>query len=91
MKGEINMPTISQLLRGIRKPKLNKNKEEEVKEKLYTLMDVVDFPYGTKFENTETGTIYIMEQQLKILKSNGDYDYPALDKDSFLELYRKIN
>lgn len=85
------MPTISQLLRGIRKPKLNKNKEEEVKEKLYTLMDVVDFPYGTKFENTETGTIYIMEQQLKILKSNGDYDYPALDKDSFLELYRKIN
>lgn len=85
------MPTISQLLRGIRKPKLNKNKEKEVKEKLYTLMDVVDFPYGTKFENTETGTIYIMEQQLKILKSNGDYDYPALDKDSFLELYRKIN
>lgn len=60
------------------------------KETLYKISDIVKFPYGTKFENIETGTIYIIEQQLKILKSNGEYDYPALGKDSFEEDYRII-
>ena len=60
------------------------------KETLYKISDIVKFPYGTKFENVETGTIYIIEQQLKILKNNGDYDYPALDKESFEENYRLV-
>ena len=64
---------------------------ETEKETLYKISDIVKFPYGTKFENVETGTIYIMEQQLKILKSNGDYDYPALYKYSFEEDYRLID
>lgn len=53
------------------------------KETLYKISDIVKFPYGTKFENIETGTIYIIGQQLKILKSNEEYDYPALNKDIF--------
>ena len=60
------------------------------KETLYKISDIVTFPYGTKFENIETGTIYIIEQQLKILKNDGDYDYPALDKESFEENYRLV-
>ena len=63
---------------------------KEEKETLYKIQDIVKFSYGTKFENIETGTIYIIEQQLKILKSNGEYDYPALSKDSFEENYRII-
>lgn len=65
-----------------------KNENQEL---LYTLVDIVKFPYGSKFENIETGTIYVMEQQLKIIKNDGEYDYPALDEDSFEELYRVIN
>lgn len=57
---------------------------------MYKINDIVKFPYGTKFENIETGTIYIMEQQLKIIKNNGEYDYPAIDKESFEEKYRLI-
>lgn len=59
-----------------------------IKNKIYKLTDIITFPYGTKFENIETGTIYIMEQQLKILESDGTYNYPSLDKDSFEEGYR---
>ena len=65
-------------------------KKKVEKETLYKISDIVKFPYGTKFENVETGTIYIIEQQLKILKNNGDYDYPALDKESFEEDYRLV-
>lgn len=63
---------------------------DKEKETLYKISDIVKFPYGTKFENIETGTIYIIEQQLKILKNDGEYDYPALDKESFEENYRLV-
>ena len=63
---------------------------DSLKNKTLKISDIVKFPYGTKFENIETGTIYIMEQQLKIIKPNGEYDYPAIDKESFEEGYRIV-
>ena len=59
-------------------------------EKLYKLQDIVKYPYGTKFENIETGTTYIMLQELRILGSDGRYDYPAITSRSFEEEYRII-
>lgn len=57
---------------------------------LYSIIGVVNSKYGTKFEAIESGTIYAMEQQLKIIKPDGTYDYPALDKDSFNEKFRRL-
>lgn len=56
----------------------------------YKINEIVNFPYGTKFENIESGTIYVIEQELKILKNDGSYDYPAINKYSFEENYRVI-
>ena len=84
------MDKLEERIKNKVKSKIEGYKEKKRKEKLYKISDIVKFPYGTRFENIETGTIYIIEQQLKILKNDGDYDYPALDKESFEENYRLV-
>ena len=64
--------------------------KEKREEKLYKISDIVKFPYGTRFENIETGSVYVMEQELKIVKGNGEYDYPAIGRDTFDEDYRIV-
>ena len=64
--------------------------KEKREEKLYKISDIVKFPYGTRFENIETGSVYVMEQELKIVKGNEEYDYPAIGRDTFDEDYRIV-
>lgn len=57
----------------------------------YDIKAVCNSPYGTMFVNGSSGTIYIMEQQLKILNQDGTYDYPAIDAETFEEKFFKID
>ena len=57
----------------------------------YDIKGVCNSPYGTLFINGSSDTIYIMEQQLKILNPDGTYDYPALDAETFEEKFFKID
>lgn len=57
----------------------------------YNIKDVCNSPYGTMFVNGSSDTIYIMEQQLKILNQDGTYDYPAIDAEIFEEKFFKID
>lgn len=57
----------------------------------YDIKEVCNSPYGTMFVNGSSDTIYIMEQQLKILNPDGSYDYPAIDAETFEERFFKID
>ena len=84
------MDKLEERIKNKVKSKIEDYKEKKRKEKLYKISDIVKFPYGTKFENINSGSIYTMEQQLKIIKSNGEYDYPAIGRDTFYEDYRIV-
>ena len=84
------MDKLEERIKNKVKSKIEGYKEKKRKEKLYKISDIVKFPYGTRFENIETGSVYVMEQKLKIVKANGKYDYPVIGRDTFYEDYRIV-
>ena len=84
------MDKLEERIKNKVKSKIEGYKEKKRIEKLYKISDIVKFPYGTRFENIETGSVYVMEQKLKIVKANGKYDYPVIGRDTFYEDYRIV-